>query len=122
MRRVLCDENMPHKLRSSLRTFDVATVQYMGFSGLNNGELLNAAEKAGFDVLVTGDKTLEYEQNMSGRMIAVVLLSAPHWGLIKNHLERIAMAIEEATPASLIRVECGVFVRPRRKLDGPSPD
>jgi hypothetical protein len=77
MRRVLCDENMPHKLRSALGTFDVATVQYMGFSGLNNGELLNAAEEAGFDALVTGDKPLEYEQNMSGRKIAVVSLSAP---------------------------------------------
>jgi hypothetical protein len=74
MRRVLCDENMPHKLRSALGAFDVATVQYMGFSGLNNGELLSAAEEAGFDVLVTGDKTLEYEQKISGRKIAVLSL------------------------------------------------
>lgn len=121
MRRVLCDENMPHKLRSALGAFDVATVQYMGLSGLNNGELLSAAEEAGFDVLVTGDKTLEYEQNISARRIAVVSLSAPHWGLIKNHVERIATAIEAATPGSLTRVKCGVFVRPRRKPDGPSP-
>ena len=57
-RRVLCDENMPHKLRQALAEFDTATVQYMGFGGLKNGELLSAAEVAGFEVLVTGDKTL----------------------------------------------------------------
>ena len=54
---VLCDEN-PHKLRRALAEFDTATVQYMGFGGLKNGELLSAAEVAGFEVLVTGDKTL----------------------------------------------------------------
>jgi len=54
---------------------------YMGFGGLKNGELLSAAEVAGFEVIVTGDKTLEYEQNMKDRKIAVVSLSAPHWRL-----------------------------------------
>ena len=48
---------------------------------MKNGELLSAAEVAGFEVIVTGDKTLEYEQNMKDRKIAVVSLSAPHWRL-----------------------------------------
>jgi hypothetical protein len=47
---------MPHKLRHALAEFDTATVQYMGLGGLKNGELLSAAEVAGFDVLITGDK------------------------------------------------------------------
>lgn len=53
---------------------------------------------AGFEVLVTGDKTLEYEQNMKDGTIAVVSLSAPHWRLIKDHVGRIAIAVEVAFP------------------------
>ena len=113
-RRIPCDENMPHKLRHALAEFDTATVQYMGFGGLKNGELLSAAEAAGFDVLVTGDKTLEYEQNMKDRMIVVVSLSAPHWRLVKDHVGRIAIAVEIAVPGSFTRVDCGKFARPKR--------
>jgi hypothetical protein len=99
--------------------FDTVTVQYAGFSGLKNGELLSAAQAAGFDVLVTGDKTIEYEQNMQERRIAVVSLSAPHWRLIKDHVGRIAIAVETALPGSFMRVDCGKFARPKR---APAPE
>jgi hypothetical protein len=109
--RCLLDENLPHKPRSGLFEFDTVTVQYAGFSGLKNGELLNEAEAAGFDVLVTGDKTLEYEQTMRGRTIAVVALSAPNWEIVRDHVARIAEAIRVATPGSFTRVDVGRFVR-----------
>lgn len=109
--RCLLDENLPHKLRSGLSEFDSVTVQYAGFAGLKNGELLEAAEAGGFDVLVTGDKTLEYEQSMQGRRIAVVALSAPHWQLVKDHVPGIADAIRCAAPGSFTRVDVGRFVR-----------
>jgi len=86
----------------------------MGFGGLKNGELLSAAEVAGFDVFVTGDKTLEYEQNLKDLMIAVVSLSAPHWLPIKDHIGRIANAVDIAVPGSFTRVDCGKFARPKR--------
>jgi hypothetical protein len=108
--RCLLDENLPHKLRSGLSEFDPVTVQYAGFSGLKNGELLKAAEASGFDVLVTGDKTLEYEQSMKDRGIAVVALSAPHWEFVKDHVARIADAIRSATTGSFTRVEADVFL------------
>jgi len=109
--RCLLDENIPQKLRRGLSEFDPVTVQYAGFSGLKNGELLKASEAAGFDVLVTGDKTLEYEQSMKDRRIAVVSLSAPHWHFVKDHAARIADAIRGATPGSFTRVDVGRFVR-----------
>ena len=111
--RCVLDENLPHKLRSRLSEFHSVTVQYAGFSGLKNGELLTAAETDGFDVLVTGDKTLEYEQNMRHRRIAVVALSAPHWQLVKDHIASIADAIRAATPGSFTRVDVGQFARSR---------
>lgn len=118
--RVLCDENLPHKLRHALAEFNPITVQYLGWSGLRNGDLLNAAEASGFDVLVTGDKTIEYEQTLKGRTIAVVSLSAPHWPLIKDHVGQIGTAIAGAKPGSFSRVECGSFTRRRPSQKGPA--
>jgi len=59
--RVLLDENMPHQLRAHLPDYDVSTAVYAGFGGFKNGELLTAAEAAGFDVLLTGDLSIEYQ-------------------------------------------------------------
>lgn len=81
--KVLCDEDLPHKLRQH-SPGDVFTVAYMGWGGLKNGELLKAAEENGFDVLVTGDQSMPDEQNLSGRRLAIVTLSAIEWPIIKN--------------------------------------
>jgi hypothetical protein len=62
--KLLLDENIPHKLRAHLGSHETMTVAYMGWGSLKNGELLKAAEDAGFEVFVTGDRSLEYEQNM----------------------------------------------------------
>jgi hypothetical protein len=75
-----------------------------------------------FNVLVTGDKTLHQEQNMEGRKIALVLLSAVSWPVIEQHVHRIIEAVDKATPGSFTRVDCGVFVRPGRHLKGPTLD
>ncbi len=93
---------------------NLVIVQYLGWSGLKNGELLDQTEAAGFDVLVTGDKTIEYEQNMKGRKIALVSLSAPHWPLVKFHVSRIADARGAAKPGSFTRIPVGMFQRGRK--------
>jgi len=121
VKRVLLDENLPHKLRLDLHEFDTATVQYVGFAGLKNGELLREAEASGFEVFVTGDKTLEYEQNLQGRRIAVVSLSAPHWALVEPQVGRIIFAIANAIPGSFTRVDCGTFSRRRPRPSAPGP-
>jgi alkanesulfonate monooxygenase SsuD/methylene tetrahydromethanopterin reductase-like flavin-dependent oxidoreductase (luciferase family) len=113
--KVLLDENMAHKLRHALWSLHPVTVQYMGWSGLRNGELLQAAEEAGFDVFVTGDKTLQYEQNINVVMMAIVSLSAPHWQLVKEHIEAILSAIKGAGPGAFVRVDVGSFSRGGRK-------
>ncbi len=88
--RVLLDENVAHDLRPFLVNHEAFTVAYMGYSGLKNGRLLGAAEAAGFEVLITGDKTLHYEQNMTERTIALVSLSAVRWPVIEPHVQKIA--------------------------------
>jgi predicted nuclease of predicted toxin-antitoxin system len=76
--KILIDEDLPHKLRDHLPG-DVYTIAFMGWGGLKNGELLKAAEHAGFDVLVTGDQSMPDEQNLSVRKLAIVTLSAIEW-------------------------------------------
>jgi hypothetical protein len=113
--KILLDENLPHKLRRALGERDVTTVDYMGWNGLKNGQLLRQAEESGIDVLVTGDRTLQYEQSITGRRIAVVVLSAQKWPTIRDHMPLIEKAIDTCIPGSFTSVDCGLFRRARRK-------
>lgn len=71
---ILLDECVNERLRNYLRDQDVQSARYAGFSGLKSGELLDAAESAGFDVLLTGDRGFGHQQNLAGRKIAVLIL------------------------------------------------
>jgi hypothetical protein len=81
---------MPHQLRAHLPEHEVSTAVYAGFGGFKNGKLLKATEDAGYEVLLTGDLSLEYQQNLTGRKIAIVSLSANSWRIIQNHIPAIA--------------------------------
>ena len=109
--KVLLDENLDHALRKLLGQHEVVTVTFMGWAGLKNGELLRAAEENGINVLVTGDQTMNYEQNLTGRRLAIVALSAIQLPIIKNNLPKIIDAIDKAAPGSFQAVECGTFSR-----------
>jgi hypothetical protein len=109
--KVLLDEDLPHKLRSSIPNHDVSTVAYLGWKGLKNGELLRAAEDAGFEVFVTADKKLPRQQNLKEKVLAIVVLSTLDWEIMKPKLGKVASAIDAAVPGSLQTVDCGEFRR-----------
>jgi hypothetical protein len=111
--KVLLDENLDHALRRLLGQHEVVTVTYMGWIGLKNGELLRAAEDNGIDVLLTGDQSLRYEQNLAGRQLAVVALSAIKLPILLQFLPEIIQAIDKAAPGSFQIVDCGTFSRKR---------
>jgi hypothetical protein len=83
----------------------------MGWGGLKNGELLRTAEESGIEVFVTGDQSLLYEQNLSGRRLAIIALSTNNWPIVKNHLAQILAGIDSAVPGSFQAVDCGTFSR-----------
>ena len=83
----------------------------MGWSELANGELLRTAEENGMELFVTGDGTLHYEQNLTGRRLSIVALSTDNWPILKNHIPKILAAIDSALPGSFQAVECGRFNR-----------
>ena len=74
--KLLLDENLPHQLRHDLPGHDCSTVAFMGWGGIENGELLRCAASAGFDALVTKDANVQYEQNLVNLPLAVVILHA----------------------------------------------
>jgi hypothetical protein len=80
---------------------------------LKNGELLGMAEGSGIDVFITGDRSLVYEQNLTGRRLAIVALSANNWPIVKNYVPQILAAIDSAVPGSFQAVDCGTFSRKR---------
>ncbi len=103
--RVLFDQGTPVPLRRFLTRHDVSTAFERGWSRLKNGELLAAAESAGFAVLVTTDTNLKYQQNLAGRRLAIVVLGTPSWPRIQSAIEAVVTAIDHAEEASFAEVE-----------------
>jgi hypothetical protein len=89
----------------ALRAHTVITAQERGWDTLTNGELLAAAEEAGFDLLVTTDQNIRYQQNPMGHKIALVVLTGTtKWSRVRLHLERIAASVNAAAPGSYTEV------------------
>lgn len=103
--RVLFDQGTPVPLRRALVPHEVETAFELGWSTLKNGDLLDAAERAGFDVLVTTDLNLKYQQNLTSRRMAVVVLSSTSWPRIQRALPTIARAVDGASEGTYTEVQ-----------------
>ena len=101
---VLFDQGTPAPLRQFLLDHQVFTAYERGWSTLKNGELLQAAELAGFAVLVTTDTYLKYQQNLAARRIAVVVLSTTSWPRIRSRVDLVVVAVDSVVPASYFEV------------------
>ena len=103
---ILFDHGTPKGLIRALPGHTVHTAQAKGWDTLSNGALLNAAEEAGFQLLLTTDRRIRYQQNLRGRRIALVVLTgSTKWSRVRQHADRIAMAVASATPGSYAEVE-----------------
>ncbi len=92
--KVLLDECVPAQVRHALTGHDVVTVQQQGWTGFKNGELLAAAESAGFDLFILADKNLRYQQNLTGRRLAILELWTNHRPTLEKHFPLIRAAVE----------------------------
>ena len=102
---VLFDHGTPRGIARALQGHTVKEARAQGWDTLSNGDLLNAAEEAGFDVLLTTDTNLPYQQNLEGRKLAVVILSKNRWSLVRPMMQEIAKAVNAARPGSCTVVE-----------------
>lgn len=98
--RILLDQNLAHDLRDLLPGHDVMHARELGWDKLENGALLTAAEDAGFEVMLTADKGVRYQQNLVGRRISLVVLSTNHWQTIQANGQRVSQAIDLITEGS----------------------
>lgn len=106
--RILLDESAPQKLRLLIHERHVvATTWFQGWSGLKNGALLSAAEAAGFELFITADQELTYQQNLTGRRLALLVLSTNNWRTVKSHIEEITRVINSIEPGGYVFVEIG---------------
>jgi hypothetical protein len=101
---ILFDHVTPKGIARFLPGHTVTRAKERGWDTLSNGDLLAVAERAGFDVLVTADKNMRYQQNLEGRKIALVVLSTPQWPVVKLHLPKIAAAVNAAVAGRYIEV------------------
>jgi len=103
---VLFDNGTPRTLaRYLIDQHTVTEARARRWDELENGELLNVAEAAGFEVLVTTDRNLRYQQNLAGHKIAIVVLGKGRWSIIKTQVVQVVRAINSATPGSFAEVE-----------------
>ena len=104
--RILLDECVNQKLRNHLTGHRCQSARYAGFGGLRNGELLAAAEAAGFDIVLTVDRGFQYEQNLSGRKIAVVIFCTKSIGLkdLLPHVPACMAGLEQIRPGQILRI------------------
>lgn len=103
--RIIFDQATPVPIRPYLEGHTIRTAAQQGWDRLTNGDLLSTAEEAGFDLLVTTDKNMRYQQNLAIRGIAIVVLGRQQWPQLRPHIQRVVDAVNAATPGSYVEVE-----------------
>lgn len=102
--KILFDNGTPKPIARSLTGHEVTFVRQIGWQELENGDLIQRAEDAGYDVLLSTDKNIRYQQNLSGRRIALIVLANPLWPIVRLHLGKITDAVNICTPGSYVEV------------------
>ena len=103
--RILFDHGTPSPLSSFLTEHSVKKTKDLGWDTLSNGELLTAAETAAFEVFLTTDKNIRYQQNLSDHVIAIVVLGNSRWPVVRLHVDHVKAAIIAAKPGTYTEVE-----------------
>ena len=103
--RILFDQGTPAPLRHLLSQHSVSTAFECGWSTLTNGDLLASAESAGFNLLLTTDRNLRYQQNLAERTIAILVLSTTNWPRIREHGAEISRAINDLNAGGFAELE-----------------
>jgi hypothetical protein len=103
--RVLFDNGTPRGVAAVLAEHAVEEARARGWDTLRNGELLDAAEAAGFQVLITTDRNIRFQQSMTRRSIAIVVFGRGRWTLIKRCRPEIAAIVAAATPGGFVEID-----------------
>ena len=100
---ILLDENIPHLLKRLLSDFEVKTVQELGLSGIKNGALISLIDGT-YDVFITADKNLKYQQNLTTRSVAIIELYSNRLPEIERMQERIRILLTTLTKGDFVEI------------------
>ena len=103
--RILFDANTPAPLARFLTKHEVSRADELGWQGLENGDLLDASEKSGFDMLLTCDQNLWYQQNFQTRRLAIVILSTNHWPTLRLVAAKVSNKVGFVRPGEVVRID-----------------
>lgn len=101
--RILLDEMLPPQLRDMLDEYEISSVQEMGWTGIKNGELLKRASRS-FDVFLTADKNLRYQQNLKNLAVAIIVLPSNRVEIIEASKESLQRVLQTITRGTLIEL------------------
>ena len=102
--KILFDHDTPRPLRRFLTDHTIATADEMGWATIRNGTLLDNAEREGYEILITADQSLRYQQNLEHRQIAIVVLLSNRWADVRMRVDDISAALEGILPGELREV------------------
>jgi hypothetical protein len=102
--KILFDHGTPAPLRRSLSGHEISTAYEMGWAKLNNGDLLATAEKS-FEVFITTDQNLRYQQNLTGRRLAILILPTTSWPEIQKHTNKISDAVAALKTGDFVELD-----------------
>ncbi|NOY43540.1 MAG: hypothetical protein GXP26_17100 [Planctomycetes bacterium] len=102
--KILFDQGTPVPLRGHLPGHEIDTAYELGWSQLQNGELLNAAEQRSYEVLITTDRNLRHQQNLSDRELAILVLLSTSWPRIQQRVDDIQTAVREIAVGDYVEV------------------
>jgi predicted nuclease of predicted toxin-antitoxin system len=108
--KILFDEDVPGKLACFLPRHEIHTVVSMKWGGLKNGALLDPDRAGTVRHFLTGDKNMHKQQRLEGRPFAVLIMSAINWPVVRPHIHRISVALDEAVPGTVRAIDCGIFI------------
>lgn len=103
VKKIILDENLPHPLRHCFPDQQVVTVFHQGWSGIQNGELLKLIDGE-FDILVTADKKLRYQQNLKNRKIGIIELPSTRMSAIEALMPKIQAAVKAIQVGEYIEI------------------
>ena len=112
--KLLFDQGTPVPLRRHLVRHSVDTAADRGWSDLDNGDLIERAEEDGYEVLITTDQNLRYQQNLSGLRLAIVVLLSTAWPDIRLHVEKIRTAVDDIRPGEVKEVPIRLGIEGQR--------
>ncbi len=104
--KILFDQGVPLPLRQYLSEHSITTAYEKEWSELSNGDLLIKAKRDEYDLLITTDQNLQYQQNLSNRDIAIIVLLTTSWPQIRLHIEKIRSATNSTSPGSFTEISC----------------